>query len=43
MERRQEADLTRVGVLLGEYNERKKSEGIEGICKGINTKAGHGI
>ena len=41
-ERRPEVDLTRVGDLQGQDDERKRDKGIEDVCKGINMKVGHG-
>ena len=41
-ERRPEVDLTRVGDLQGQDNERKRDKGLEDVCKGINMKVGHG-
>lgn len=36
-------DLTRVGVLLGECNERWLRALVEGVCKGTQITVAHGI
>lgn len=35
--------LTRVMILLREYNKLKRGKGVEGECKGMMIKIDHGI